>query len=95
MPVSTLIPRVEPLLNVALVTLCADVFDTRAVGSASGMAGTCAWVGGMAFTFVIGKSADTYGYGPLFAALGGLDLLAALVLWGLLRRPGAGSRRVA
>ena len=49
----------------------------------------------MAFTFVIGKSADTYGYGPLFAALGGLDLLAALVLWGLLRRPGAGSRRVA
>lgn len=83
------------MLNGALVTLCADVFDTRAVGSASGMAGTCAWVGGMAFTFVIGKSADTYGYGPLFAALGGLDLLAALVLWGLLRRPAGGSRRVA
>ena len=83
------------LLNGALITLCADVFDSRAVGTASGMAGTSAWVGGMLFTLLIGQSADVFGYNPLFVALAGLDLLAAVVLWSLLRNPAKGSRRVA
>ena len=69
----------------ALLTLAADVFDTRSVGRASGMAGSAAWIGGMMFTFLIGKSADVYGYSPLFAALGFLDIAAAVVLWSLLR----------
>ena len=73
------------LLNGALITLCADVFDSRTVGTASGMAGTSAWVGGMLFTLLIGQSADVFGYNPLFVALAGLDLLAAVVLWSLLR----------
>ncbi|MCB2076847.1 MAG: MFS transporter [Novosphingobium sp.] len=73
------------MLNGALLTLCTDVFDSRAVGTASGMAGTLAWVGGLAFTFLIGQSADTYGYNPLFVALAGLDIVAAAVLWTLLR----------
>lgn len=73
------------LLNGALITLCADVFDSRTVGTASGMAGTSAWVGGMLFTLLIGQSADVFGYNPLFVALAGLDLLAAVVLWVLLR----------
>lgn len=72
------------MLSGALLTLAADVFDTRAVGTASGMAGSAAWIGGMLFTFAIGQSADDW-YGPLFAALVGLDLLAAVVLWALLR----------
>jgi ACS family hexuronate transporter-like MFS transporter len=83
------------LLNGALITLCADVFDSRTVGTASGMAGTCAWVGGMLFTLLIGQSADLFGYGPLFVALAGLDLVAAGVLWLLLRDPAAGSHRAA
>jgi MFS transporter, ACS family, hexuronate transporter len=49
------------------------------------MAGTIAWTGGMLFTFLIGKSADVYGYNPLFVALAALDLVGAAVLWGLLR----------
>ena len=49
------------------------------------MAGSAAWAGGMLFTYVIGQSADLYGYSPLFAALGGLDLLAASAVWLLLR----------
>lgn len=73
------------LLNGALITLCADVFDSRTVGTASGMAGTSAWIGGMLFTLLIGQSADVFGYNPLFVALTGLDLLAAVVLWSLLR----------
>ena len=75
------------MLNGALLTLCSDVFDRRAVGTASGMAGTFAWIGGLGFTFLIGQSADTYGYDPLFAALAALDLLGAVVLWSLLRTP--------
>jgi len=75
------------MLNGALITLCADVFDARTVGTASGMAGTSAWIGGMLFTLLIGQSADQFGYNPLFVALAALDLLAAAVLWGLLRNP--------
>ncbi len=73
------------MLNGALITLCTDVFDSKTVGTASGMAGTIAWTGGMLFTFLIGQSADTYGYNPLFVALAALDLVGAAVLWGLLR----------
>ncbi|MFD1613210.1 MFS transporter [Sphingomonas tabacisoli] len=73
------------MLNGALITLCSDVFDKRTVATASGMAGTIAWIGGMLFTFAIGKSADAYGYDPLFVALAALDLAGAAVLWLLLR----------
>jgi MFS transporter, ACS family, hexuronate transporter len=73
------------MLSGALLTLCADVFDSRTVGTASGMVGTIAWIGGMLFTLLIGQSADRYGYNPLFVALGALDVVGALVLWGTLR----------
>lgn len=79
------------MLNGALITLCADVFDSRAVGTASGMAGTSAWIGGILFTLLIGQSADRFGYDPLFIALAGFDLLAAAVLWALLRNSPRGS----
>lgn len=75
------------MLSGALLTLAADVFDTRAVGTASGMAGSAAWIGGMLFTYLIGQNADVYGYNPLFAALVALDLIAAAFLWALLRTP--------
>lgn len=74
------------MLNGALITLCSDVFDSRAVGTASGMAGTLAWIGGMLFTLLIGQSADAYGYGPLFVALGALDIVGMAILWFLLRQ---------
>jgi ACS family hexuronate transporter-like MFS transporter len=73
------------MLNGALLTLCTDVFDSKTVGTASGMAGSFAWIGGMLFTLLIGQSADSYGYDPLFVALAGLDLVGAVVLWGMLR----------
>jgi MFS transporter, ACS family, hexuronate transporter len=73
------------MLNGALLTLCTDVFDTKTVATASGMAGTIAWTGGMLFTFLIGQSADSYGYDPLFVALAALDLVGAVVLWVMLR----------
>lgn len=74
------------MLNGALITLCSDVFESRTVATASGMAGSAAWIGGMLFTFAIGQSADAFGYNPLFVALAVLDLIAAAVLWSLLRK---------
>lgn len=83
------------MLSGALITLCSDVFEPKSVGTASGMAGSAAWIGGMLFTLLIGQSADVLGYNPLFVALAVLDLLAAIVLWSLLRSPAAGSPRAA
>ena len=80
------------MLSGALLTLCSDVFESRTVATASGMAGSAAWIGGMLFTFAIGQSADTFGYNPLFVALAALDLIAAAVLWSLLRK-GKGETR--
>ncbi|GHC89991.1 MFS transporter [Novosphingobium pokkalii] len=73
------------MLNGALITLCADVFEPRTVGTASGMAGSAAWIGGMLFTLLIGQSADAWGYNPLFVALAALDVVGTAALWALLR----------
>jgi len=73
------------MLSGALMTLSADVFDSRIVATATGMAGSAAWIGGLAFSLVVGALADSLGYHPLFACLGVLDLLAAIALWSLLR----------
>jgi ACS family hexuronate transporter-like MFS transporter len=74
------------MLNGALITLGADIFESRTVATASGMAGSAAWIGGMLFTFAIGKSADVFGYNPLFVALAVLDLTGAALLWWFLRK---------
>lgn len=83
------------MLSGALLTLSADVFEPRVVGAASGFAGSAAWIGGMLFTYLIGQSADTYGYNPLFATLLALDLMGAACLWILLREPVSGMPSVA
>ncbi|NBC35091.1 MFS transporter [Novosphingobium sp. FSY-8] len=73
------------MLSGALITLCSDVFPRQTVGTATGMIGSAGWIGGILFTFIIGQSADSFGYGPLFAAFGVLDLLGCVVLWKMLR----------
>lgn len=80
------------MLNGALITLCADVFDKRTVGTASGMAGSIAWIGGMVFTLAIGQSADVFGFDPLFVVLGVLDCIGAGILWHLMKSRDGGPR---
>jgi ACS family hexuronate transporter-like MFS transporter len=75
------------MLSGALMTLATDLFDDRVVATASGMAGSAAWIGGLGFSLVIGALADTVGYNPLFVCLAIFDLVGAAVLWTLLRRP--------
>ncbi len=74
------------LLNGALMTLSADLFDRRVVATATGMAGSAAWIGGLSFSLVVGALADTLGYNPLFVCLAIFDLLGAALLWTMLRR---------
>jgi ACS family hexuronate transporter-like MFS transporter len=73
------------MLNGALITLCADIFPSRSVATASGLTGSAAWVGGILFTFLIGQSADVFGYNPLFVGLAGLDVIGCAALWSLTR----------
>jgi ACS family hexuronate transporter-like MFS transporter len=74
------------MLSGALMTLSADLFDKRVVATATGMAGSAAWIGGLSFSLVIGALADTIGYNPLFVCLALFDLLGAALLWTMLRR---------
>jgi ACS family hexuronate transporter-like MFS transporter len=66
-------------------TLSADIFDTRDVATVSGFSGMAAWIGGLGFSLLVGASADTIGYGPLFGMLGVFDIVGAVVLILLLR----------
>jgi len=74
------------MLSGALLTLSADLFDRRVVATATGMAGSAAWIGGLGFSLVVGALADTIGYNPLFVCLAVFDVAGAAVLWTLLRR---------
>lgn len=73
------------MLNGALITLCSDLFPKNSVGTASGLTGSAAWVGGILFTFIIGQGADSFGYNPLFVSLAGLDLVGCVLLWRLMK----------
>lgn len=75
------------MLSGALITLSADLFEQRVVGTVTGMAGSAAWIGGLSFSLIIGALADTIGYNPLFVCLAVFDFIGAAILWTLLRRP--------
>lgn len=67
-----------------MMTLCADAFPPHLVGSATGLSGVGAGVGGMAYTLMTGWSIDRFGYGPVFVTSGLFPLVAFTVLFSLL-----------
>jgi ACS family hexuronate transporter-like MFS transporter len=73
------------MLSVLLNTLTTDVFPRESVARANGLVGMCGWIGGLSFSLLVGALADTVGYGPLFSLLGVFDILAAVLLFVLLR----------
>jgi ACS family hexuronate transporter-like MFS transporter len=73
------------MLSGAYITLSADVFDHRVVATATGLAGSAGWIGGLSFSLLIGALADTIGYDPLFVCLALFDFVGAGLLWILLR----------
>ena len=72
-------------ISSTLLTLPADIFPKRAVATGNGLSGTLGYLGGIVFTFVVGRAAGTIGYTPLFWGIAVFDLIGAIVLWALLR----------
>ena len=74
-------------LSITVLTMAPDLFRKNEVGTVAGMAGLCANFGVLLFTVAIGTFVATVGYDPFFIALGLLDLVAAAVLWTLVKAP--------
>jgi ACS family hexuronate transporter-like MFS transporter len=80
-------------LSVTCITMGTDLFRKSEMGTVAGMAGTMANLGVMMFTLLIGALVTQVGYTPFFIALSVFDLIAAAVLWGLVRKPGDAAGR--
>lgn len=75
------------MLSGTLITLSADVFPKHQVATATGMAGTAAWTGGLLFSLLVGQLAGLVGYNPLFVCLAIFDLVGTAIVFSLLRKP--------
>jgi MFS transporter, ACS family, hexuronate transporter len=74
-------------MSATLMTLPADLFPKSTVATANGLTGTTAVLGGMIFTTIVGRVAQSIGYGPLFTVIAFLDIIGVAFLWSLLRDP--------
>jgi ACS family hexuronate transporter-like MFS transporter len=72
-------------LSVTVITMSSDLFKRNEVATVAGLAGTCGNAGLLIFNLVIGSLVVAIGYTPFFIALAALDLIAAVVLWTLVR----------
>ena len=75
-------------LSSTLLTLPADLFPKRTVATANGLTGMAGYAGGMLFTWVVGQTVTTVGYGPIFTGIAFFDVIGTAILWALLREPG-------
>ncbi len=66
-----------------LSALVVEKFDRGQMATVNGMRGSCAWIASFIFSLIIGVTADTVGFNPLFIAMGFFDLIGAifLVIW--------------
>ncbi len=69
------------------LSLPADVFHSRAVASASGLAGTAAGLGTLVSTWLTGQIADRFSFGPVVLAASLVPCLAAAAFVALVRAP--------
>jgi ACS family hexuronate transporter-like MFS transporter len=76
-------------LSVTMITMATDLFPGNEVGTVAGMAGTSANLGVLISSLLIGGLVSTIGYAPFFVALAALDLVAAAVVWTVIRKPAA------
>lgn len=72
-----------------MMTLHADAFPHRVVGSVTGLSGVGAGLGGIVFTMGTGWALDTLGFAPVFIAVGSIPVLAFVVLYIVLDRKAA------
>jgi ACS family hexuronate transporter-like MFS transporter len=74
-------------LSVTMITMATDLFRRHEVGTVAGMAGTCANLGILISSLLIGGLVTTIGYTPFFISLAALDLVAAIVVWTVIKKP--------
>jgi len=67
------------------LSLPADVFHTRAVGSVSGLAGTGAGIGTLISTYLIGRVTDQLSFQPVVITASVLPCVATIVFLSLVR----------
>jgi ACS family hexuronate transporter-like MFS transporter len=69
-----------------MLTLPSDLFPASVVASVSGLSGTGAGLGGIAFTWATGQVVDRLSYEPMFVAAGLLPLVALVLVLVLIPR---------
>ena len=75
-------------LSGALYSITSDVFGKNEVATATGLAGMSGYLGATLFTLLFGIVVTQVGYSPLFVVLAVFDVVAAAVLWMLVRDTG-------
>ena len=79
-------------MSTMAISLPADLFHTRAVGSVAGMSGTGAGLGTIASTYLIGVIADRFSFTPILLVSSVVPLVAAVVVLSLVRNTAASGR---
>jgi ACS family hexuronate transporter-like MFS transporter len=74
-------------LSVTVITMSSDLFKRNEVATVAGMCGTFGNLGLLIFSLLIGGLMNSVGYTPFFVSLAVLDLVAAALLWLLVREP--------
>ena len=74
-------------LSGGLYSVTTDVFGRREVATATGLGGMMGYLGAAAFTAVFGIMVTQVGYSPLFVVLAVFDIIGAVVVWILARKP--------
>jgi ACS family hexuronate transporter-like MFS transporter len=75
-------------LSGALYAITSDVFGKNEVATATGLCGMSGYLGATLFTLVFGILVTHVGFSPLFVVLAVFDVLAAVVVWVLVRERG-------
>jgi ACS family hexuronate transporter-like MFS transporter len=80
-------------LSGALYSITSDVFGKNEVATATGLAGMSGYLGATLFTLLFGVLVTHVGYSPMFVVLAVFDVLAAIVVWTLVREGTSGTPR--
>jgi ACS family hexuronate transporter-like MFS transporter len=74
-------------LSITCITMSSDLFRKHEIGTVAGSAGLLANFGVLLSTLAIGRWVGQWGYEPFFIAVFVSDILAAIMLWSLVRAP--------
>jgi ACS family hexuronate transporter-like MFS transporter len=76
------------------IVLAADLYQTEAVATVSGMSGTGAGIGTILSTILIGKIADKYSFEPILIAASLIPMIGAIMVMFLVRNSGESGKGI-